>query len=103
MKGVRVAMDGIFYSKSAPIAPPGITMLMYERLENTTMFSHNAKKTGYIVPCLNHYRTFNVFILSTGAVRISDTVEMKHHDIEFQPSHLQIDICKTIPDTPFLY
>ena len=42
----------------------------------------HAKKSWYIGPYFDHYRTVQGFLPSTGAVRLSDTVKFKHHAIE---------------------
>ena len=79
---VWVATEGEFHFGSMPIAPPGTEMLMYVRPENRRSFGHNASKAWYVGPCLKHYRAFKGILLSTGKVRMADTVKMKHHAIE---------------------
>ena len=59
------ATEGEFPFNSTPIAPSGTAMLVYERPENRPSFGHIAKKTWYIGPCLNHYRTFKGILPST--------------------------------------
>jgi hypothetical protein len=74
-------MEGNFHFDSTPITLPGTTMLIYKRLENKTKYRHNAKKSWYIRPCLNHYQTFKAILSSTGAERMSDTIKMKYHTV----------------------
>ena len=75
------ATEGEFHFGSTPIAPPGTEMLMYVRPENRKSFGHNANKAWYVGPCMKHYRTFKGIVPSTGKVRMTDTVKMKHHAI----------------------
>lgn len=75
------AMGGDFHFESTPIAPPGISMLMYKRPQKRATFGHNLEKAWYIGLCLNNYQTLKAMLPSTGAERISDTIKMKHHAI----------------------
>ena len=75
------ATEGEFHFSSTPIAPPGTELLMYVRPENRKSFGHNANKAWYTGPCFKHYRSVSGILPSTGRVRISDTVKMKHHAI----------------------
>ena len=56
-------------------------MLMHEKPNRRRTFGYNAKKAWYIALCFKYYRTFRGIIPSTGAERISDTVQFKHHAI----------------------
>ena len=75
------AIEGEFHFNATPIAPPGSEMLMHENPNRGRTFVFNAKKAWYIAPCFQHYRKFKGIMASTGAERISDTVQFKHHAI----------------------
>ena len=61
------AMEGEFHFDSRPITSLGTAVLIYKHPGNRTTFGHNTKKSWYIGPCLNHYRTFKTILPSTGA------------------------------------
>ena len=75
------SMEGEFHFYATPIAPPGSEMLMHEKPNRRKTFGFNAKKAWYIAPCFKHYRTFKGIMASSGAERLSDTVQFKHHVI----------------------
>ena len=52
-----------------------------QKAKRIKIFGFNAKKSWYIAPCFQHYRTFKSIMASTTAERISDTVRFKHHAI----------------------
>ena len=57
----------------------GSEMLIHKNPNRRRTFGYNAKKAWYIAPCSKHYRNFKGVIPSTGADRISDTLQIKHH------------------------
>jgi hypothetical protein len=75
------ATEGNFHFNLTHIAPPGTRTLIFEQPENRTTVGHSTKKSWYIGPCLNHYRTFKAIVSSTGAEHMLDTVKMKQYTI----------------------
>ena len=76
------AMEWEFHFNATLIAPPGSEMLMHKNPNQRKIFGFNAKKAWYIAQCFQHYRTFKGIMASTGAERISYTVQFKHHAIK---------------------
>ena len=74
-------MEGEYYFDATSITPPGSQMLIYEKPNRRRSWGFNAKKARYIGLCFYHYRAFWGIVLSTGAKRISDTVQFQHHAI----------------------
>ena len=74
-------MEGEFFFKATPIAPPGSAMLMQVKPGERASWQHNAKKAWYVGPCLKHWRSFKGALPTTKGERISDSVRFQHHAI----------------------
>ena len=57
-----------------PIAPCGIKVLVYESPEKRTSWAPHGVPGYYCGPALDAYRCFRVFVSTTSAMRISDTL-----------------------------
>ncbi len=80
-------LHGNFDYNATPLAPPGMKVLVHERpLERGSSWSPHNTEGWYIGPALDHYRQHRVWIPSTGAERIADTVTWLPHHIHMPTS-----------------
>lgn len=63
-----------------PIGPAGAKVLVYESPTLRKTFDNHGVEAFYLGPAWDHYRCFRVFVPSTGAFRISDTLSWHIHD-----------------------
>jgi len=73
------AYEGIHGNKfdftAHPMAPCGTRVLVHERPANRASWSPHGTPGFYLGPALGgHYRSFNVFVAATRALRVTDTV-----------------------------
>ena len=68
-------MNGDFNFTATPLAPPGTKVLVHEKPEVRPMWATHGSDGWYLGPALEHYRCYRVYVTSTRAERISDTVE----------------------------
>jgi hypothetical protein len=66
--------NGPYDFNRTPIAPPGINVLVYIDPDNRGSWGAHAIEGHYIGPALEHYRCYDVYIPSTGAVCTTDTL-----------------------------
>ena len=68
-------LEGNFNFMSTPMAPPGSPILFHAKPLQRRSWAPAALEGWYLLPALSHYRSYTTYITSTGAIRISDTVE----------------------------
>jgi len=78
--------------KSHPIAPCGIKVLVHE--PNRSSWAAHGVRGFYLGPALAHYRCYNIFIPSTGAIRISNSVAWLPEKVKL-PGSSAIDVLYT--------
>jgi hypothetical protein len=67
--------NGPYNFNRTPIAPPGINVLVYIDPDSRGSWGTHAIEGHYIGPALEHYRCYQVYIPSTRAECITDTLE----------------------------
>jgi hypothetical protein len=68
-------LHGTFDYNRTPLAPPGIRVLVHEKLDDRTTWSPHATADGwYIGPALESYRCFRAWIWESQAACICDTI-----------------------------
>ncbi len=63
-----------FDFKRHPIAPLGCKVLTWDAPENRGSWADHGIKGMYTGPALSHFRSFNIWVPSTSALRIANTV-----------------------------
>lgn len=83
-------MKGHHNYNSYPIAPAGCKVVIYDRhADQRTWANHDGTDGFFVLQAPNHYRNFICYIPSTGATRVSKTVE-------FFPTHCQLPYADTM-------
>ena len=59
----------------APMPPPRTMVIAHEKPTQRATWSPHGVQGWYLGPCLDHYRCYNIFIKTTQAERICDTVQ----------------------------
>jgi hypothetical protein len=97
------AYEGIhrakFGFKRHPIAPLGCKVLTWDATENRGSWADHGIEGMYIGPALNHYRSFNIWVPSTSASRIANTVWWFMAPIKPSQEFLQLDLDVAYPPT----
>ena len=57
------------------MTPPETRVVVHDKPSNRTSWVHHGTLGWYIGPSLDHYRYIQCYILSTGIVRITDTLQ----------------------------
>jgi len=74
---------------SHPIAPAGCKVIIHDRRSERKSWDNHGTNGFYVSQAPRHYRNFTCYIPSTGATRISDTVE-------FYPTHCDLPTNNTL-------
>ena len=69
-------MEGNFYFKNIPLAPPETKVVLHENPNRRRTWGHHRVKVWYIGPTVEHYRCYKVYIYNKTWERIADTVEL---------------------------
>jgi hypothetical protein len=88
-----------FDFKRHPIAPLGCKVLAWDAPENRGSWADHGIEGMYIGPALNHFRSFNIWIPSTSALRIANTVWWFMAPIKPSQEFLQLDLDVAYPPT----
>jgi hypothetical protein len=67
-------VHGLFDYNRTPLAPPGIRVLIHEKPSTRGTWAPHAVHGWYLGPAMHHYRCYRVWVRSTGAERITDTL-----------------------------
>ena len=67
-------LHGPFDFNRTPLAPPGIKVVVHEKPDKRGSWAVHGPEGFYVGPALKSYRCYRVFVPSTKAVRISDTL-----------------------------
>ena len=70
----QAQVHGPFNFDRTPLGPPGTKVLVHEKPNNRETWAPHAVDGWYLGPAMNHYRCFRVWINSTQAERITDTL-----------------------------
>jgi hypothetical protein len=65
---------GRYDFNATPIAPLGTKVLVYESAEQRASWAPHGVEAWYVGPALEHYRCFQVWVVSTGRLRTSDSL-----------------------------
>jgi hypothetical protein len=65
---------GHYDFNKTPIGPPGTAVIIHDRPKNRGSWAPHGTKGWYIGQALSHNRSFTVYIPSTSAIRITDTI-----------------------------
>ena len=68
-------LEGAFDFNETPLAPPGSKVLVHEKPRVRKTWAPHGVEGWYIGPALEHYRCYKVYIHTTAAERIADTVQ----------------------------
>ena len=66
---------GTFYSNATSMAPPGMKIVAHEKPNEHATWSKHVVLGCYILPALEHYRCYKLFVTETRSYRIDDVVE----------------------------
>ena len=78
-----MALDGGGYFSNTPLAPPVTKVLIHDKPGQRKSWEPHGVEGEYLVPTMEHYRCYTVYVNKTRAERISDIVE-------FFPEHNKI-------------
>ena len=65
---------GAFDFNRTPLAPPGTKVMVHEKPDQRGTWSPHTIAGWYLGPAIHHYRCYRVWIISTRAERIADTL-----------------------------
>ena len=88
---VYAHLNGPFDFNRTPLSPPGIKVLINEKIQVRRSWSTYGVDGWYLGPAKEHYRCYWVYCSKTGTERISDTVEFLPTEIPM-PATALIDI-----------
>ena len=90
-------LEGAFDFTRPPLAPPGTRVIVHEKPTQRCTWAPHGVDVWYIGPAMDHYQCYRVWIPSTHAERIADTVQffptvlctpnVSHHDATLQAAH----------------
>ena len=78
-----MASEGAFDYKKTPLAPPGTKVVIHEKPDKQASWAAHGVDGWYLVPAVEHYRCYRVYVNHTRAERNADTVE-------FFPQHTKV-------------
>ena len=68
-------LEGAFDFNRTPLAPPGTRVIVHEKPNQRRTWAPHGIDGWYIGPALDHYQCYRVWIPSTHAERIADTIQ----------------------------
>ena len=71
-------LNGQFDFLKTPLAPPGTKCQVHQKPGQRRTWAAHSIKGWYVGPSMHHYRCYRVYIPSTNAERIADTIEFIH-------------------------
>jgi hypothetical protein len=74
-------LHGAYSFDAHPMAPPGAKVTVHERPQSRPAYGVHGVDGYYVAPAMQHYRSYEIFLPSTQAVRISDTIEWHLHRV----------------------
>ena len=87
-------LEGAFDFTCTPLAPPGTHVIVHEKPTQRRTWALHSINGWYIGPAMDHYQCYRVWISSTHAKRIADTIQffptilctpnLSHHDATLQ-------------------
>jgi hypothetical protein len=88
-------VQGVYDYAANPFAPMGTKVLIHERCANRGTWSSHGSEGWYFRPKLDTYRSHIVFVISTGGVRVSNTLAW--HPVAFvMPDFTGIEALATL-------
>ena len=73
-----VQIFGQFDFNATPMAPLGTKIIVHEKTAQRAKWSKHGVAGGYIVPALEHYRCYKVFVTETRSEIIVDVMVFFH-------------------------
>jgi len=67
-------IHGPFNFNATPIGPPGTRVIVHNKPSSRGTWAPHGEPAWYVGPAMEHYRNFTVYVPSTNAIRISDTL-----------------------------
>eukprot|EP00536_Pseudo-nitzschia_multiseries_P001232 jgi/Psemu1/2825/gm1.2825_g len=106
-------VKGAFNFMKTPLAPLGCKVIVYNQVHSRGAWEEQGNEGFYIGPAMKHYRNYRCPVKTTGAVRVSNTVELlsKHCEMPITSSTdkltmILLDLKDTMqkprPPEPFL-
>ena len=90
-------LEGAFDFNRTPLAPPGTRVIVHEKPTQRRTWAPHGVDGWYIGPALDHYQCYHVWIPSTHAECIADTIQffptmlrtptLSHRDATLQAAH----------------
>ena len=90
-------LEGVFDFTRTPLAPPGTRIIVHEKPTQRCTWAPHGVDRWYIGPAMDHYQCYRVWIPSTHAERIADTIQffptilrtpnLSHRDATLQAAH----------------
>ena len=68
-------LEGTFDFTRTPLAPPGTRVIVHEKTTQRLTWAPHGVDGWYIGPAMDHYQCYRVWIPSTHAERIADTIQ----------------------------
>jgi hypothetical protein len=75
----KAQLNGQFDYNKAPLASPGIKILIHERASTRSRWAPHGLNGWYLGPAREYYRCHRVYATKTSPERIADTVEFFPH------------------------
>ena len=72
-------LEGAFNYNKTPLAPPGTRVVVHEKPSQRRTWAVHGIDGWYVGPAMEHYQCYKIYIPSTRAERIADTVEFFPH------------------------
>ena len=69
-------LEGTFDFNRTPLAPPGTRVIVHEKPSQRRTWAPHGIDGWYIGPALDHYQCYRIWIPSTHAERIADTIQV---------------------------
>ena len=71
---------GTFDYNKTPLAPPGCRALAYDSPSHRATWNSKGTETWYVGPAMDHYRCHRLYVPSTRAERVANTVDFFPHN-----------------------
>ena len=71
-------LEGAFNFTHTPLAQPGTRVIVHEKPTHRRTWAPHGVDGWYLGPAMDHYQCYRVWIPSTHAERIADTVKLFH-------------------------
>lgn len=89
---------GNFNYDEHPLAPPGCKVVIHDSPEKRASFAYHGMVGFYMMPAMDHYRCYQVYVPETNGVRISATVNFFPHHVQMPRTSSEDRLAVTFED-----